>query len=144
MSAAGVDESAGAAEWGEAVDDREIADVEEWLGAPLPGAWRAYVQRERWFRRGWLRSGAYLILESPRDARSMMEAWDESLDLHPGFYQLGTDGSRLIYCVDLRDPDAGVLVTDIVAEGWEDADRLGLTVEEFVGRLDDGTLEPQG
>ncbi|MFJ9388450.1 hypothetical protein ACIRON_06510 [Nocardioides sp. NPDC101246] len=142
MTTAGIDETIEPASWGSPVAESEIAAVEAWLPAPIPSAWQDYMQRGRWLRRGWLRSGAFVTLEPPAEARSLMQAWDEALDLHPGFYWLGTDGSRLIFCVDLRDLELGVIVTDIAASGWDDADRLGIPIEEFIRRIDDGTFEP--
>ncbi|OIJ26227.1 hypothetical protein [Nocardioides luteus] len=142
MTPAGIDETIEPAIWGDPVPDDEIASVETWLSAPIPSPWRDYLRRDRWLRRGWLRSGAYVTLEPPREARSLMESWADALDRHPGFYWLGTDGSRLIFCVDLRDPDLGVMVTDIAAAGWDEADPLGLSVGEFVQRIDEGTFEP--
>ena len=61
-----------------------------------------------------------------------MDAWGEALALHPGIFVLGGDGSRDLWCVDLRDPDSGVLLTDIASSGWDDAEPLGLSVEQFV------------
>lgn len=142
MTTHGVDETRQAAIWGETVPDGEIAAVEEWLAAPLPDAWKAYLQRDRWLRSGWLRSGEFLTLESPDEAWALMEAWNGALELHPGFYLLGTDGSRSIYCVDLRNISLGVMETDIAAGDWAEAERLGISVEEFVRHIDEGTFSP--
>lgn len=138
----GADETRPAATWGEAVSGEEIAAIEGWLGAPLPDAWKTYLHRDRWLRNGWLKSGEFITLESPDEARSLMEAWNGALELHPGFYRLGTDGSRSIYCIDLRDITLGVIETDITAGGWNDAESLGISIEEFVGQIDDGTFSP--
>ena len=119
---------------------REIDEVEAWLGAPLPEAWVSFLRRDRRLARGWLASGDYIWLESPAEARELAEIGDEDGERFPGRYRLGTDGSRDIYSVDLRHPELGVLLTDIVSEGWNDAEPLGLSVEEFIGRIDDGTF----
>ncbi|MFI5624124.1 hypothetical protein ACIA03_11730 [Nocardioides sp. NPDC051685] len=142
MTSAGIDETIEPAIWGSPIPDSEIVTVETWLSAPIPSAWKGYLQRDQWLRHGWLRSGAFVTLEPPREAQSLMESWAEALDRHPGFYWLGTDGSRLILCVDLRDLDRGVVVTDIAAAGWHEADLLDISVEEFIRRIDEGTFEP--
>lgn len=142
MTSAGVNEANGPATWGEPVPDSEIVDVQAWLGAPIPVAWKHYVQRKRWLRRGWLVSGTFVTLHSPYETRSSMLAWDEALEGHPGYYQLGTDGSRLLYCVDLRQIDLGVMITDIAAGDWDEADRTGLSLEQFIDRIDDGSFRP--
>lgn len=142
VTSAGVDETIESATWGGSVPDSEIIAIETWLPAPIPSPWKEYLQRDQWLRRGWLRSGTFVTLEPPGEAQSLMQSWNEALELHPGFYWLGTDGSRLIFCVDLRNLDLGVMVTDIAAAGWDEADRLGISVPEFIRRLDDGTFEP--
>lgn len=142
MTSANVNETNGPATWGEPVPDSEILDVQAWLGASIPVAWKRYLHRASWLRRGWLASGTFLTLNSPHEARASMLAWDEALDGHPGYYQLGTDGSRLLYCVDLRDIGLGVMITDIAAGGWDEADHPGISLEQFIARIDDGSFRP--
>lgn len=128
--------------WGEPVSDAEFVEVTTRLGTPPPAAWLEYLRRDRWLRSGWLSTGHYIALEAPIEAWNRMLEWEDSLAAHPGMFRLGSDGSRNIYCVDLRNPDGGVLVTDITASGWEDADRTGLSVEEFVQAVEDGSFDP--
>lgn len=142
MTPSAVDETRGAATWGGPVLEDEFLIVESALAAPLPLAWKDYLRRDRWLSRGWLRSGAFMTLLSPNEAQSLMSAWDEALDAHPGFYPLGTDGSRLLYCVDLTEPELGVMITDIAASGWDEAEIIDYTVEEFVASIDDGSFHP--
>ena len=61
---------------------------------------------------------------------------------NPGIFFLGGDGSRDIWCTDLRKPEVGVLLTDIASSGWSDAEALGLTVPEFIADIDNGTFVP--
>lgn len=137
-----VDESLQPAQWGSAVPDHEIATVQTALRSALPAAWRVYVQRERWLRKGWLESGAFVMLYDPVAALELMDAWDLALERHPGFYVLGGDGSRDMYCVDLRVADPPVLLTDVTSEGWASCEPLLPTVEAFVRSLDDGSFDP--
>lgn len=138
----GVDESIEPAVWASAVSEQEIDDTERWLGASIPAAWTAFLRRDRRLVKGWLVSGDFIWLESPAEARELIHEWDETRERHPGVYRLGTDGSRDIYCIDLRHLELGVQLTDIVSAGWEDAEPLGLSVEAFVRRIDDGSFTP--
>lgn len=70
-----------------------------------------------------------------------MVAWTPAWKRHPGFYLLGSDGSRDMYCVDLDDQQHCVRLTNIVSSGWHDAEELGLTVDQFICALDDGTFD---
>ena len=142
MSASTVDETNGPATWATSVADSDFAAAESALTASIPVAWKAYLQRERWLSKGWLVSGTFVTLLSPTDAQGLMSAWDEALEDHPGFYPIGTDGSRNLYCLDLRSPELGVLLTDISSGGWDDAESLTLSVEEFVAQIDKGTFRP--
>lgn len=135
-----VSESIEPARWGEPVSDRAIATTEGHLHAQLPPAWRAYLQSQRWLRRGWLESGDYIHLYDPEESLEIMDAWGDSTALHPGIYFLGGDGSRSIYCVDLRDAEPAVQLTDIVGGGWMDAEPLLDSVEQFVAAISDGTF----
>jgi len=137
-----VDESIRPAEWGASVPAEVLDQVEQMLGASLPKAWRAYVRRDRWLRRGWLESGNYVQLYAPDEALALMTAWEEALELHPGFYPLGGDGSRDMYCLDLRDQDPMVQLTDIASSGWDDAEPLHLSVAQFVAAIDEGSFRP--
>jgi cell wall assembly regulator SMI1 len=104
-----VDESIQPAEWDTPVPAEVLDQVEQMLGVRLPEAWRAYVRRDRWLRRGWLESGDYVQLHAPDEALALMAAWGAALELHPGFYPLGGDGSRDMYCVDPRPRPAGAV-----------------------------------
>ena len=142
MSASNVDETGEPASWGSSVPDSDFTAAESALTASIPVAWKTYLQREQWLSKGRLRSGTFVTLLSPTDAQGLMSAWDEALEAHPGFYPLGTDGSRNLYCLDLRSPELGVLLTDNSSGGWDEAESLNLSVEEFVAQIDNGTFRP--
>lgn len=126
-----VDESLEPARWGEPVSDDVITAAEGQLRSRLPPAWRTYVQSRRWLRRGWLDSGDYVHLYDPEESLELLEAWGNSTQLHPGIYFLGGDGSRSIYCIDLREAEPAVQLTDMVGGGWHDAEVMLDSVEQF-------------
>lgn len=81
-------------------------------------------------------------LYAPDVAMEWMEAWSPALELHPGFYLLGDDGGREMYCIDLSNPGNQVMSADIVSSGWDDTESLGLSVIEFIDSIDNGTFDP--
>jgi hypothetical protein len=127
-----VDESIQPAEWGQPVNDDDFAAVESRLRTVIPTAWREYLQSEQWLREGWLESGDYVQLFDPVEALDRLDAWGEATSLHPGIFFLGGDGSRNLYCVDLRDHEPAVQLTDIASSGWHDMEPLLASVQEFV------------
>ena len=135
-----VDERNQPARWGERVDDDVVAAAERRLGHPLPGAWRAYLQGSRWLREGWLESGEFVQLFDPGEVLDQLDAWGEATSRHPGVYFLGGDGSRNLYCVDLRDPEPAVQLTDIASGGWQDMEPLLDSVEAFVEAIRTGSF----
>jgi hypothetical protein len=135
-----VDESLEPAQWGDPVGEGEIAAVEDLLGVGLPQAWRDYLRRDRWLRQGQLESGDYLRCFDPHQAREQLDAWGEAAQLHPGIYFLGGDASRNLYCIDLRDPEPAVQLTDIASSGWHDTEPLCASVDQFVDAIRAGTF----
>jgi hypothetical protein len=106
----------------------------------LPGSWREYLQGERRLREGWLESGDYVQVFDPSEALDRLDAWGEATQHHPGIYFLGGDGSRDLYCIDLRDPESAVQLTDIASGGWHDVEPLLPSVETFVEAIRDGSF----
>ncbi|BCJ64851.1 SMI1/KNR4 family protein [Polymorphospora rubra] len=92
------------------VSDSEFTEAEAALGRPLPGAWRSYLQGQSWFRRGWMTTGAYVWLNTPREMLELHQVWDESTDAHPAIAIIGGDGSREQLVLDLRGDPAPVLL----------------------------------
>lgn len=137
-----VDESTSAARWGIRVPDAQIEAVQSALGRELPSAWCEFLQRERWLEEGWLDSGAFVQVYEPSKAIDMMEAWRPAIDLHPGLFLLGGDGSREMYGVNLNLAGQGVLSVDLASSGWDDVEPLGMSLEQFIASIDDGTFDP--
>ncbi|MGW3783576.1 hypothetical protein ACWD5Z_03270 [Micromonospora chokoriensis] len=129
------------AEYRGPVDDQEFTDAETALGRPLPAAWRTYLQGESWFRRGWMPSGAYVWLNSPREMLDVHDAWDQATDEHSGIAIIGGDGSREQLVLDLRSDPAPVLLADITSSGWESATRQADDVSHLIDRIEAGTFE---
>ncbi|GAA1416175.1 hypothetical protein ACFQZ4_48315 [Catellatospora coxensis] len=128
------------AEYRAALDDREFADAR---AAALPSAWRGYLQRSAWFRRGWQPTGCYLWLYPPREGIELAEAWGEdAVGAHPGIAIIGGNGSREHLAIDLRKDDPPVLLVDAYAsEGWADALVQANSVAEFTGRVEAGSFD---
>ncbi|GAA0500441.1 hypothetical protein Ade02nite_27870 [Paractinoplanes deccanensis] len=115
---------------------------DEFAGAPaLPAAWRAYLQSESWFRRGWLESGAFVELHPPRWSAELLEAWEEAAGLHPGLAIIGGNGSREQLVLDLREDDPPVLLVDITSDGWHNAIPQAAGVAELIERVEAGTFD---
>lgn len=129
------------ADYRAAVADWEFARAADVLGRPLPEAWRAYLQRPSWFRRGWLPSGCYLRLCPPLETLELLEAWGPAVRAHPGVAIIGDDGSPERLVVDLRADRGPVLRADIASSGWGDALRQADDVAQLVDRVEAGTFE---
>lgn len=123
------------------VSDQEFTDAEKALGRALPAAWRTYLQGASWFRRGWMTSGAYVWLNTPREMLEVHAAWEAGADAHAGVAVIGGDGSREQLVLDLRSDPAGVLLIDISSGGWDSAIRQADDVSQFVDRVEAGTFE---
>ena len=136
-----VDDSISPARWGASVSDATIEAVAGALGRELPSAWCRFLQRERWLEEGWLESGAFVQLYEPSRAMGMMEAWSPAIDLHPGLFLLGGDGSREMYGVNLDRVEQGVMSVDLVSSGWVDVEPLDMSLEQFIASIDDGTFD---
>ncbi|MEV0136230.1 hypothetical protein AB0H83_48360 [Dactylosporangium sp. NPDC050688] len=123
------------------VSAEEFAEAEEALGRPLPAAWRSYLQGGSWFRRGWLTSGAYVWLNTPREMLQLHAAWDDGTETHPGMAIVGGDGAREHLVLDLRSEPAPVLLIDNTSAGWESGVRQADDAGALVGRIESGDFE---
>jgi len=120
----------------------EFTEAEQALGRALPAAWRGYLQGSSWFRRGWMTSGAYVWLYTPREMLELHDAWgDRCIDEHPGVAIIGGDGSREQLVLDLRYEPAPVLLVDITGGGWDGAIRQADHVGQLIERMETGTFE---
>ncbi|GAA3727076.1 hypothetical protein GCM10022225_05400 [Plantactinospora mayteni] len=129
------------ADYRASVPDEEFT-VAESLGAPLPAAWRGYLQSASWFRRGWLPSGCYLWLYRPQESIELLDAWGEvAAANHPGIAIIGGNGSREHLVLDLRQDPAPVLLVDITSEGWAAAIPQADDVPSFVERVESGQFD---
>lgn len=128
------------ADYRAALDDQEFAGGQ---ASALPPSWRRYLQHSSWFRRGWLPSGCYLWLYTPREGIELAEAWGEdSVGAHPGIAIIGGDGSREHLAVDLRQDDPPVVLVDAFAgQGWADALEQAPSVAHFIDLLEAGTFD---
>jgi hypothetical protein len=123
------------------VADAEFAEAERALGAPLPAAWRGYLQGPCRLRRGWLASGAYVRLNTPREMLDVHDAWGDATGAHPGIAIIGGDGSRGQIVLDLRADPAPVLLVDVSSDGWHAGIRQADDVGDLVERIEAGTFE---
>ncbi|BCJ64874.1 hypothetical protein [Polymorphospora rubra] len=120
------------------VGDSEFTDAEAALGRPLPGPWRSYLQGRSWFRRGWMTTGEYVWLNTPREMLELHDAWADSTRRHPGIAIIGGDGSREQLVLDLRSDPAPVLLVDIVSDGWGSGTRQANDVGQLIDRIETG------
>ncbi|MCF0092079.1 hypothetical protein B0E54_00900 [Micromonospora sp. MH99] len=121
------------------VDDQEFTDAEVALGRALPAAWRSYLQGGSWLRRGWMTTGAYVWLNTPRQTIELGDVSGD--DTHPGIAIIGGDGAREQLVLDLRSETMPVLLVDLTSGGWDSAIRQADDVSEFVSRVEAGTFE---
>lgn len=128
------------AEYRGPISDIEIATVESHLDAAIPEAWRQYLQRSSWFRRGWLASGAYVWLYSAAESLETIRAWGASARAHPGILIIGGDGGGAMLTMDLREQQPRVLLTDNVSPGWADS-IVQCSLGDFIGQLDRGSFD---
>jgi hypothetical protein len=123
------------------VADAEFAEAEKVLGRALPGAWREYLQRGSWLRRGWLESGSFVWLNAPSEMLDLQDAWGDATAAHPGIAIIGGDGSREQLVLDLRADPAPVLLADISSDGWKAAIPQFADVGRLVAAIEDGSFK---
>jgi hypothetical protein len=123
-----------AAEYRAPLDD---ASLTAQLPDPLPAAWRAYLQGESWFCRGWVSDNTYVHLYQPTETAGESVEW---ADTHRGIAILGDDGGRERLAVDLRLDDPPVVTVDVTNAGWADAIEQAESVTAFVGAIEGGSF----
>jgi hypothetical protein len=125
------------------VADEEFLEAAEALGSPLPAAWRDHLRARSWFRRGWLPTGAYVWLYTPRETLEMDGVLRDTgaIEAFPGMAVLGNDGSRELLAVDLRYDSPPVVLVDLIPWGWQGALPQAEGVAEFIERVESGTFD---
>lgn len=128
------------AEYLGAVGDLEIRAAETAMGLKFPIAWRKHVQSTAWFRRGWMRTGAYVWLYTPSETAECVCSWGEAAGGRVGMIVIGGDGGGEMLTLDTRAPVSAVTLTPSISIGWQDSVEQAPSVETFVSAIDDGTF----
>ena len=68
------------------------------------------------------------------------DAWDESMDEHPGIAIIGRSASGGHLALDLRQDPAPVMYLDVTSDNWECAIRQAEDVGRFIERVEAGTF----
>ena len=76
---------------------------------------------------------------TPREMLDLHDAWEESIDIHPGIAIIGSDGSRNMLVLDLGQNPAPVLLVDITS-GWDNAIKQADDVSQLIDRIEEGTF----
>lgn len=118
------------------VPPAEIEEAENHLGHALPRAWREYLLRPSWFRRGWLSEDCYLRLHRPAESVQIAAAWQPSTALHPGILLLGDDGAGEHLALDMRTPAPRVVAIPNVSAGWDAGIEQAESVESFLAQVE--------
>ena len=109
------------AEFRASVPNEEIQAAEQVLGAPVPEAWRHYLQQSSWFRRGWLSDECFVRLHRPSESIDDVGAWGVGAASHPGIMIIGDDGAGEQLALDLREKEPRVVAVNYVSTGWDEA-----------------------
>jgi hypothetical protein len=132
------------AEYRPAVADEEFSEP-----PALPEAWRAYLQGRSWFSRGWLPSGDYLWLYSPREGAEILDAWDDGRGRgHPeellDAAMIGGNGSREHLLLDMRRDPPAVISSDLMQGGlWSGMTVQASDVGSFIEAVESGRFTLQ-
>ncbi len=123
------------------VSELEIRKAESAMGRRFPAPWRDYVQTAAWFRRGWMRTGAYVWLYTPSETVEAVRAWAEIADDRPGMIVIGGDGAGEMLTLDARDPASPITMTPHISSGWEDSIEQTESIEAFVAAIENGSFD---
>lgn len=129
------------AEYLGAVSTAEIDHAEQALGLRFPVAWRSYITRSVWFRRGWMATGAYVWLYTPSETVDHVRAWIGGRRDRTGMLVIGGDGASEVLTVDARLVDSSVTLTPNVSVGWIDSIEQAPSLEQFLAAIDTGTFD---
>ena len=123
------------------VSDPQIHAAEMAMGLRFPIGWYKYVQSAAWFRRGWMRTGAYVWLYTPSETAECVCAWGEAAANRIGMIVIGGDGAGEMLTLDARAPISAVTLTPNVSIGWRDSVEQAPSIEMFVHAIEDGTFD---
>lgn len=129
------------AEYSGPITDLEIRNAEAALKLTFPNAWREFIQRDAWFRRGWMKTGAYVSLYTPSESVEYWRAWGASAAERPGMIIIGGDGAAELLTVDARQSDPPVTLTPNVSAGWEGSIEQAASISAFIAAISDGSFE---
>lgn len=123
------------------ISDLEIRNAEAALQLRLPKAWCEFIQASRWFRRGWMKTGAYVWLYTPAESVEHWRAWGAPAAERPGMIIIGGDGGGELLTIDARNPDSHVTLTPNVSVGWEDSIEQAASIAAFIAAIKNGSFE---
>jgi hypothetical protein len=123
------------------IAELEIRNAEAALKLTLPKAWREFIQSHAWFRRGWMKTGAYVWLYTPSESVEYWRAWGAPAAERPGMIIIGGDGGGELITIDARTPDSPVTLTPNVSVGWEDSIEQAASIADFIAAINDGSFD---
>jgi hypothetical protein len=123
------------------IEDLEIRNAEAVLKLTFPNAWREFIQSHAWFRRGWMKTGAYVWLYSPSESVECWRAWGAPAAERPGMIIIGGDSGGELITIDARRPDSPVTLTPNVSVGWKDSIAQAVSIVEFIAQVKDGSFD---
>src|SRR5687767_7871609 len=111
------------------------------LQLKFPDAWRKFIQSDTWFRRGRMKTGAYVWLYTPSESVEYWRAWGARPAERPGMMIIGGDGAGELLTIDARNPDPSVTLTPNVSVGWEDSVEQAASIAAFIAAIRDGSFD---
>lgn len=122
------------------ITDLEIRNAEASLNLTFPKAWCEFIQRDAWFRRGWMKTGAYVQLYTPLESVDHWRAWGASAAERPGMIVIGGDGAAELLTLDARNADPPVTLTANVSVGWQGSIEQAVSISAFIAAISDGSF----
>lgn len=110
------------------------------MGMRFTPKWRAYLRQPSWFSRGWMKSGAYVVLYTPSETAELVALWAEFADRR-GMLPIGNDGAGENLTIDARETRTAVTLTPGVSTGWEDSVVQHGSIAEFITAIEARTFD---